>query len=179
MKEERVQLSGQPLQGSDLDCCSIWQRIPLHASSHRAYQEPCFPGLLQSLEAQHLSTVHFRSLTTNRCEAAMGSQVSPWWMVQYEHSCWRSLRFLGSLSFVYFSCSTFLFCPLGYSARSFPISHLTFEPDMSSQFSGLRREDAPLMQIREVAPHSPCPLPSQKCTAHSLKDIPICWRNTH
>lgn len=50
----------------------------------------------------------------------------------YERSCWRSLRFLGSLSFVYFSRSTFLFCPLGYSARSFPISCLIFEPHMNS-----------------------------------------------
>lgn len=170
MKEERVQLSEQPLQGSNLDCCSIWQRILLHVRSHRTYEEPCFPGLPQPQETQHLHTAHFRSLT-NCCEVAMGGQVSPWWTTQYEHSRWRSLRFLGSVSFVYFSCSMFLFCPLGYSARSFPISHLTFEPHTSSKFSGLRREDAPLVQAQEVAPHSFCPLLSQKCMAHSLKDL--------
>lgn len=94
-------------------------------SSHCTYQKPRSPGALQSREVQHLSTAHFRSLTTNHFEVAMGSQVSPLWVMQYEHSCWRSLRFLGSLSFVYFSCSMFPFCPLGYSARSFPVSHLS------------------------------------------------------
>lgn len=43
-EEDRVQLSWQPLQASELDCCSIWQRILLHVRSHCVYQEPRFPG---------------------------------------------------------------------------------------------------------------------------------------
>jgi len=80
----------------------------------------------------------------------------------------QALMLLGSLSFVYFSYAVFLFCPLGDFARSCPISRLTFEPDTSSSVG---REDAPLVQAREVAPYSFCSLPSQNCTAYSVKDL--------
>lgn len=62
-------------------------------------------------EAQHLSLLIPGVLVTNCCEAAMGSQALPWCMILSGRSCWRSLRFRGSLSFVYFKCSTFVLSP--------------------------------------------------------------------
>lgn len=131
------------------------------------YQEPRFPGPVTLGGAQHLSTGHFRSLTTSCYEAAMGSQVSSWWMMLDKHWCWRSLWFLGSLSFVYFSCSMFLFCPLGYSARTVPLSHILYF-SQTWAVSSVAWEDATLVWAQKVAPHFSL---KSKCSARSLKDL--------
>lgn len=113
-------------------------------------------------------SAHSRSLGNN---LLWGSNRQPRFPMMYDTvwpSCWRSLRFLGSqlcLLLNFSICSVPLVTQLGVSLSH--VLHLS----QTQVVSSVCWEKASLVQAQEVASHSFCPLPSQKDTVCSLKDL--------
>lgn len=143
--------------------------------THHRHQ-PCFPGLPQSRRHSNSALLIPGVLATNCCEAAVGSQVSPWCTIQSGSSCRRSLRFLGSLSFVYFLMFNICFVPL-VTLLGVSLSHV-LHLSQTWAVSSVGWENAFL--VSSSGGGSPRLLSSPKSEVHSVfPQRSVSWKNTH